>query len=97
MIHFLLHILGLDNASGPLYLFWSGFFGDMTIFGAVIFYYRHNNCHVKNCPRIGKHSIDGTPFKVCKRHHPDIPKGDISYLHIVKAHKQAYPKRYKGK
>jgi hypothetical protein len=69
--HFFSHWLGLDNASGPLYLFWSGFFGDITIFGAILGIYYKHNCHSPKCLRIGKHNVNGTPF--CSKHHP----GDI--------------------
>lgn len=31
--------------------------------------YRHKNCHVPWCPRIGQHPVEGTAFKVCTRHH----------------------------
>lgn len=65
-MHFMSHWLGLDNAAGPLYLWWSGFFGDLAIFGAVgIFYWKHS-CHQRHCLRIGKHHIDGTPY--CSKH-----------------------------
>lgn len=66
MWHWIAHILGLDNASGPWYLFWSGFFGDITIFGGGILLYFHHNCHEIGCPRWGKHKINGTPF--CTKH-----------------------------
>lgn len=62
----LYHWLGLDNASGPFYLFWSGFFGDVTIFAAGIALFFHHNCHVKGCPRWGKHKINGSPY--CSKH-----------------------------
>lgn len=66
MLHFLYVWLGLGNASGAPYLFWSGFFGDLTIFAAVIAHYLKHNCHAKGCPRIGKHQINGTPY--CTKH-----------------------------
>jgi hypothetical protein len=69
MIAFLYHWLGLDNASGAPYLWWSGFFGDVTILGSVIALYHKHNCHYKGCARIGKHLFDGTPY--CSKHHPE--------------------------
>lgn len=63
------HLLGLDNASGAWYLFWSGFFGDITIIGGVITLYHKHNCHAPRCWRIGKHQLDGTPY--CTKHHPE--------------------------
>lgn len=65
-MHFLSHCLGLDNASGPLYLFWSGFFGDVSIFAAFVGLYFHHNCHVKGCRRWGKHKVNGSPY--CTKH-----------------------------
>lgn len=69
MIHFLYHWLGLDNASGAPYLWWSGFFGDMTIFGAAVGIYYKHTCHDPHCFRIGKHVYEGTPY--CTKHHPE--------------------------
>lgn len=60
------HLLGLDSASGPLYLFWSGFFGDLTIFAAVVYHVLKHNCHQDGCFRIGKHIVNGTPY--CAKH-----------------------------
>lgn len=67
------HITGLDNASGLWYLWWSGFAGDLGIFAAIMIGLRHLNCHQHGCIRLGRHQIDGTPFRVCRKHHPDIP------------------------
>ena len=66
----LAHILGLDSASGPVYLFWSGFAGDIGMLGAAWAILRRHNCHVRSCWRIGRHRIDGTGHVVCARHHP---------------------------
>lgn len=65
------HILGLDDASGPWYLFWSGICGDLSLFGAALVIVRKHNCHVKSCPRIGRHPVEGTTYVVCRHHHPD--------------------------
>lgn len=67
MLHSLSHLLGLDNASGSLYLFWSGFFGDVTIFAALFGLYFHHNCRVKGCLRWGKHKVGGSSY--CTKHH----------------------------
>jgi hypothetical protein len=75
-LHALSHFFGLDNASGAHYLFWSGIGSDISeiaILGAVIGIYRRHNCHIKGCARIGKHAVDGTPYVVCAKHHPDVP------------------------
>jgi len=70
-MHFLSHWLGLDNASGTTYLFWSGFFGDTVIFAAMLGLYFKHSCHTGHCWRIARHTVDGSPF--CTRH---LIKGD---------------------
>lgn len=42
MIHFLLHIFGLDNASGVAYLTWSGVLGDASILGGFVAWMRRS-------------------------------------------------------
>lgn len=60
------HLLGLDNPGGAWYLFWSGIFGDATIFAALgLLYYKHS-CHHDKCYRIAKHIVNGSPF--CTKH-----------------------------
>ena len=72
--HILWHFIGGDSTTTPQYAFWSGFAGDLAIFGAVIAYVRHKNCHVKGCPRLGRHAVQGTDHVVCRKHHPqDTP------------------------
>lgn len=63
----LAHILGIDNVSGYWYGFWSGFGSDIGELAIV----RRHNCHVKGCPRVGRHPIAGTTWTVCRKHHPD--------------------------
>lgn len=67
--HWLSHWLGLDNASGSLYLWWSGWFADIVIFGAIGGALYHANCHKKGCWRFGK-PVGGTPYRACHKHHP---------------------------
>lgn len=62
------HVFGLDNASGPWYLAWSGFVGDLSLLGAAVTLYRKHNCHQPRCWRIGRFP-DGE-WHVCGRHHP---------------------------
>lgn len=66
MLSALAHILGLDDPSGPWYLFWSGICGDLTLLGAAGGVYHKHNCHQPKCPRIGKHVVGGTPW--CSKH-----------------------------
>ena len=77
MIGWLLHVLGLDDASGAWYLFWSGIgsdLGELTLItGGVIFYRRHT-CHVDHCWRLARHehAQDGTTYQLCRKHHPHV-------------------------
>jgi hypothetical protein len=70
----LVHFLGLDYGGRyghPLpYDLWSGFGSDISelaIIGAVLGAYRRHNCHERKCWRIGRHTVDGTPW--CNHHH----------------------------
>ncbi|HEY1820406.1 MAG TPA: hypothetical protein VGG83_10785 [Trebonia sp.] len=67
----LAHLLGLDNLSGPVYGFWSGIGGDASILAVPLVVLRRHNCHVRRCPRLGRHPVQGTAFTVCRKHHPD--------------------------
>ena len=73
------HILGVDNASGRWYLFWSGFFFVLVlIIGQTVNAYvtaRRHNCHEPWCWRVGKFPVEGTPWVKCRRHHPDDDPG----------------------
>ena len=66
-MHWLLLIIGVTNASGPWYLFWSGIVGDAFLIGVGVTMYHKHNCHEDGCHRIGKHIVDGTPW--CNHHH----------------------------
>ena len=75
-MHWLAHVLGLDDASGRFYAFWSGFGSDLSelaLVAALVAVVRKHTCHVRRCWRIGHHPLDGTPWTVCRRHHPDLP------------------------
>ena len=70
-----LTMLGTTNGSGRWYLWWSGMFGNLTIFAAVALFYRKHNCHVHGCLRIGSHKAvdqNGVEHVVCRTHHPDL-------------------------
>jgi hypothetical protein len=74
MWHWLEHWLGMDNLSGPIYGFFSGSgsdIGQVTLVGGVAMMVRKHNCHVHGCWRVGRHPIAGTPYVVCRKHHPD--------------------------
>ena len=59
---------GTVNESGPYYGFWSGFgsdIGEATLVVGVWAAWRHHNCHVKGCARLGR-PVDGTPYVLTK-------------------------------
>lgn len=64
-----LHVLGIDTQQSYFYDWWSGFGTQIAPICLAIAWYRHNNCHRRRCPRLGKHQLDGTPY--CTKHHPE--------------------------
>ena len=93
-MNWLSHILGLDNGSGPIYLLWSGpgaDLGELAIVGTLVANYRRHTCHVDHprfCWRPGTHPVAGTPYRTCKKHHPDVPER-VTADHIAAAHHDA--------
>src|SRR5215472_10083022 len=90
---FALHTGTLHGGPDLYYNFWSGFgsdIGEATLISAVsIGVYtgvRKVNCHTKGCWRIGHHPLDGTPYILCKHHHPHVPNGGASHEHILAQH-----------
>lgn len=81
------HWLGMTNASGKTYLFWSGFFGDVSIIVAAVAFLRHRNCHVTGCWRVGRHHVAGTPYVTCQKHHPAID-GKPTLEDVLAAHRE---------
>lgn len=84
---------GTVNESGPYYGFWSGFgsdIGEATLIVGVAAAWRHHNCHVRGCARLGR-PVDGTPYVACPRHHPahQGAKRNISQSAITAAHNEA--------
>lgn len=75
IVHWLCHILGFDYGlpygSFGWYNAWSGFLGDVVIFGGISAWWRHRNCHVKWCVRLGRHQVEGKTWIVCRKHHKD--------------------------
>jgi hypothetical protein len=70
--------IGSINESGPWYGFWSGFGSDISEGAIAVGLYtgiRKVNCHSRMCWRIGHHPLEGTPYHLCKVHHPDVPRG----------------------
>jgi hypothetical protein len=93
-VNWLLHIIGLDNPAGRWELFWSGFgsdVGEAALLGAAFAFWRRHTCHVdtpRYCWRWAAHPVTGTPFRACKKHHPQVPDR-ISAEHIQAAHDDA--------
>ena len=75
-----LHTGTLHGGPDLYYNFWSGFgsdLGEATLISAVgVGVYtgaRKVNCHTKGCWRIGHHALEGTPYILCRHHHPEVP------------------------
>jgi hypothetical protein len=72
-VQLLQHILGVDDAAGRWYLFWSGIGADVSelaIVGGLFSLYRKHACEVRGCWRLGRHRTAAAHF-VCRRHHPE--------------------------
>jgi hypothetical protein len=90
---FALHTGTLHGGPDVYYNFWSGFgsdLGEATLISAVcIGVYtgvRKVNCHTKGCWRIGHHALAGTPYILCKHHHPEVPNHGATHELILKQH-----------
>ncbi len=66
-MHLLLHIMGVDNLSGPWYGFWSGIGSDLSEFAILGIVWHKLNCHEAKCWRIGRHH-QGERV-VCRKHY----------------------------
>jgi hypothetical protein len=90
-----LHTGTLHGGPDLYYNFWSGFgsdLGEATLITAVgLGVYtgvRKVNCHTKGCWRIGHHPLEGTPYILCRHHHPDVPTRGASHEHILEQHRK---------
>ena len=97
--HWLSHATGsYDTPAGTAagtphhYNFFSGFGSDLgytsivaSVIGAALLQWRMHTCHYKWwCWRHPHHNLEGTPYKLCTRHHPDdVP----TVAEAVAAHK----------
>lgn len=73
----LLHILGLDDATGHWYLFWSGIGSDISeiaLLGGLAAFWRQHKCHTRRCWRFARHphERDGVTYRLCAKHHPGV-------------------------
>jgi len=74
---------------GRGYQFWSGIAGcfvSLGLLSGLITAYRHINCHAPWCPRRGIHPAAGGQFKLCRKHHPDLPDKKPDLREIYKIH-----------
>ena len=92
---FALHTGVLHGGPDQYYNFWSGFgsdLGEATLISAVgIGVYtgaRKVNCHTKGCWRIGHHVLEGTPYILCRRHHPGVPTRGATHDQILEQHRK---------
>ena len=73
------HLLGFD-AGAPYghivpYNVWSGFgadVGEIAIVGGIATLVRKHKCHVHGCWRYARYPVEGTPYVVCYKHHPEM-------------------------
>lgn len=65
-----IHYTGAEDQASFWYGLWSGFVPSIAILVMAGGVWKHVNCHVDGCPRIGTHHVPGTTFKTCRRHHP---------------------------
>ncbi len=90
--HWLAIHTGTVNESGPWYGFFSGFgsdIGEVTLIGVAIGGFHHLNCASPRCPRLGKHTPDGTTHKMCRKHYKQITGHDVTLEHIHALHHAA--------
>jgi hypothetical protein len=90
-----LHTGIVHGGPDEFYNFWSGFgsdLGEATLISAVgVGVYtgvRRVNCHAKGCWRIGHHQLDGTPYILCRHHHPQVPNGGATHERILEEHRR---------
>lgn len=93
--HWFLNFTGINIPSNgsKWYNFWSGFgsdLGEIAILGSLLGLYRHHNCTVKGCWRIGHHAVDGTPYKTCHKH-----TTTDTHKKLHKEHQHKYPEQHK--
>lgn len=71
----LLHVLGVDSATGRWYAWWSGAgsdVGEAAVIGWLFAFLRKHNCEVHGCWRLGRHAT-AAGHMLCRHHHPDGP------------------------
>jgi hypothetical protein len=87
-LRWLLHILGVDSASGQAYLAWSGILsdlGELALIGSLIALVKHRTCEVHRCFRLGVHQT-AAGHRVCRKHHPE---DHLTAERVAEAHEAA--------
>ena len=95
MDRWLLHFLGLDSASGPAYLAWSGALsdlGELVLIGGLYAFLRRHNCMVRRCWRLGWHPT-AAGHVTCRHHHPDAAP---THAEVIAAHHAARERNRPG-
>ena len=93
--HWLLAVTGVHIPPGVYsnwYNFWSGFgsdLGELAIIGSVLAVYKHHNCGVRGCWRIGRHPVKGTPYLTCHKH-----TTQAVHRKLHKQHEHDYPEQH---
>jgi hypothetical protein len=60
---------------------WVELASTITLIAFVIGVYRHLECHVSSCHRLGR--FQHGHYKLCRQHHPDVPSsGKVTREHI---------------
>jgi hypothetical protein len=82
----------MDNLSGPFYGAWSGWVGDLAIFGGIGAFYWHHICHEPGCWRWARHPVAGGTFKICRRHLRRLHGESLTTELIRRLHHLYHPK-----
>ncbi len=85
--NWLLYWTGISNEAGKGYAFWSGFGSCLTYFSGIALACRRLKCHSPWCLRMGHHEAAGGVYKLCRKHHPDMPRR-LTLGHIHRHHRQ---------
>jgi hypothetical protein len=79
-MHVIRHFLGFSNgADSPFEAVVLG----LGVIGSIIGWRKFVECHVDTCHKVGLHRVAGTPFIVCRGHHPH---GGNTHEHVLAAH-----------
>jgi len=81
MIHWLLHVLGIDTQQSRWYDFWSGIGTNLALVAAAVTVIRRHLCQVRWCARVGRYRFrdaDGVDRALCWKHHPGVQRRQLS-------------------